>query len=40
MQGAAQAQMQAYLNSLRQTLKVRINVPKPPLPAELAPAAP
>ena len=39
-QGAAQAQMQAYLNSLRQTLKVKINVPKPPLPAELAPATP
>ena len=40
MQGAAQAQMQAYLNSLKQTLKVKVNVPKPPLPAELAPAAP
>ena len=40
MQGAEQAQMQAYLNSLRQTLKVKINVPKPALPAELALAAP
>ena len=40
MQGAEQAQMQAYLDSLRQTLKVKINVPKPALPAELALAAP
>ena len=35
-QSLAQAQVQAYLNSIKPLLKVKINVPKPEIPAELA----
>ena len=34
-QSVAQAQVQAYLNSIKPLLKVKINVPKPAVPADL-----
>ena len=35
-QSIAQAQVQAYLNSIKPLLKVKINVPQPEMPADLA----
>ncbi len=35
-QSLAQAQVQAYLNSIKPLLKVKINVPQPEMPADLA----
>jgi len=38
-QSVAQAQVQAYLNSIKPQLKVKINVPKPAVPQNLQHAA-
>lgn len=38
-QSVAQAQVQAYLNSIKPQLKVKINVPKPAVPSNLLPTA-
>ena len=35
-QSIAQAQVQAYLSSIKPLLNVKINVPKPEMPADLA----